>query len=459
MTLSDGLNYAEAQASVRSIVAQAIERTPAAQTLAQSLLDRCAISIFDMIDHITLPDTGLVERLGWTYLGGAWQAPHPLLPTVIASPSPQIGLRVEALEEFLDAIGSGAPIHGTPFGPCRTATFISENEISFCAVERVGWRSPEPATISARLIRRARIHQQIFRTRRRQFQNIERALTYTLRLAQAAAADIGPQWAGALFAKAEREYWQAKSALAALQHRRQREAGVGWCTNTSLAYASSRENLPILTLILETLGYRQRADLVRRNDTSDWAALPFKPPPGAPLILVNFDFGSHEIVEEVVRGSASPLTWLGRPGIWCALHGESILDAGLQGISAHYDDARAQRLMTNDIAQRDQPRAVKHPIHDHLTHCEHRAVSPGRTGALEREGYLPPLQTETYRLLGAGASFFAITPNSGGDLQGSLSLFTPDIGIWPSIIETEKPKRRRRLRRREQSTRRLVSLL
>lgn len=406
-----------------------------------------------------MPANQVVARLGWACMDGVWRAPNALLPDIIDSQHTRIGLRVEAVEEFLAAIGSNARIEGPTYGPYRTATFIAGNEISFSAVERHGWAGNQLSPPGARIIRKARIHQQIFRTRRRQFQNVERALSYTLRLAQAAAADLGPEWAGALFARAEREYWQARSALASGQQQRQREAGVGWCTIANLTYASSREHLPTLVQILETLGYRQQPDLAWVGDAMDWAVLPMNPPPGAPSILVSFDLAPHENVKQVLNGTASPLTWHGRPGIWCALHGESILDAGLQGLSAYYEPALAQSLMANDIDHADHLLVMKHPHFDQPVHFEHRAVSPGRTDALEREGYLSSLQTENYRLLGAGASYFSVIPHDDLNPARSAPLFAPDIGIWPSVAEGHQPKRVRRMRRREQTTRRSASSL
>ena len=447
----------EAQAFIRTTVNRAIQMAPEADALMQSLLGSCAVSVLNMIDHLALPTNAAVARLGWKYMDGVWRAPNALLPDIIDSPSTRIGLRVEAIEEFLAAVRSNARIEGSTYGPYRMATFIVRDEVSFSAVERHGCLDHEPPPLGARTIRKARIHQQIFRTRRRQFQNVERGLSYTLRLAQAAAADLGPEWAGALFARAEREYWQTRSALAASQQQRQREAGVGWCTTANLTYASSREHLPMLVQILEALGYHRRPDLVWVDDAVDWAVLPLDPPPGAPPILVNFDLAPHETVKDILRGPVSPLTWHGRPGIWCALHGESILDAGLHGLSAYYDAARARTLMANDIDHADQLLVMKHPQHDQLVHCEHRAVSPGRTDALEREGYLSPLQTENYRLLGAGASYFSIVPHDDLDPARSSPFFAPDIGIWPSAAESQQPKRARRVRRREQATRRLAS--
>ncbi len=453
MTASLWSDYSEAHAFVQGIIKQSFDAAPEAEALMQRLLSGCGLSAFDMIDHIAMPKSELAERLGWSFTGGAWRAPHPLLPPIWESPRMQIGFRVEAMEAFFAALGREGAIDGARFGPFRIATFTSMNAVTFCAVERFGWVGLKPPPPSARIIRRARIHQQIFRTRRRQFQNIERALAYTLRLSQAAAADLGPQWAGALFARAEREYWQTRSALASTPHRRQRAAGVGWCTTANLSYASSRAHLPKLIQILETLGYRHRATLVRRRDALDWAALPFDPPPGAPIIRVHFDLAPYETVDEVLRGATAPLTWHGRPGIWCALHGESILEAGLHGLSARYDPACARLLSTNDY----QARSSGDCQDDLPTFWEHRPVSPGRADALEREGYLPPLQTENYRLLGAGASYFSAVTAKGLDPEKIGSLFTADIGIWPTLIEEGASKPRRRLRRRVRSKRRITA--
>jgi len=112
--------------------------------------------------------------------------------------------------------------------------------------------------------------------------------------------------------------------------------------------------------------------------------------------------------------------------------------------------------MSNDVTHDIQLHAMSHPQHDLLTHREHRPVSPGRADALERDGYLPSLQIENYRLLGAGASYFSVVPNNRSAPEGLGSPFTADIGIWPSLIEERQPKRKRRLTRRAPSARRLT---
>lgn len=172
------------------------------------------------------------------------------------------------------------------------------------------------------------------------------------------------------------------------------------------------------------------------------------------MIVAHFDLAPYEAVREVLNGASPQLTWHGLPGLWCALHGESILDAGLHGLTARYDGAWAHRLMTNDIATDQQWNGVRDRRHGVLTCWEHRPVSPGRADALEREGYLPKLQTENYRLLGAGASYFSVLSNNGLAAERCGAYFAADIGVWPSTKELQ-PKRKRRLRRHVHSARRL----
>jgi hypothetical protein len=390
---------------VRALLGQALESAPSAGRFADRLLTLCGIRLHDILDHIALPHDPEMGARGWRIdEDSVWRAPHGLLPPIVESSRFAIALRVECVEKFLAATGIEARIEGEAHGPYRSARVFEGRGVSFVVVERRGFSEFSPPPVGSRKIRRARIHQQVFRTRRRQFQNAARGLAHIYRLAEAAAADLGPSWAGALFLRAEREYWLTRCASALRQHQRQVEAGVGWCAVEHHAYACSREHFNDTIQVLCTLGHR-RGEIVRAGNGAQWGVqvLDASATAIAPYTMVSLDLAPGEGPEGIGRGMLSPLTWHGPPGLWSALHGESILDAGLHCVSAVCDEGARSGLATSSLERGALPTEAS------VAENEPRPVDPRRVELLERDGYISREQAEFYRLCGAAGAHFQPT--------------------------------------------------
>ncbi len=420
-----------AHALVRLLLQRALA-APEAQRLDRRLRVACSVRLRDMVDHIRHRPAAIFADLGWRRQEAPlWRAPHPALPDVVEDAGFTVVLRVACIDRFLAAIGSEARIEGASHGPYRYASIFKAGDVGFAVAERHGWIGHEPPILGERKLRRARLHQQIFRTRRRQFQSGPRAIAHTMRLAEAAATDLGGPWAGALFLRAEREYWVARCAPALRQHQRQLAAGVGWCTVSHHAYACSRESFADTRRILETLGHAG-AGLVRPHHDANWGGqiMDASATGAAPYTMLCVDLAAHEHTLGEAGAGLSPLTWLGPPGVWCGLHGESLLEAGLCCVSAAYDiealsDARHR-------AGKGGPRRTT--LHD-----EHRAVDPRRVAVLERARYISRPQAEIHSTVGAVGAQFEVLQRAGA--SPAPPDFAHDVCISPS--PPGAPKRRR----------------
>lgn len=430
---------ASAQALVRLLLQRAMSACPEAQRLDRRLRAACSVRLQDMVDHITHPDASMLAELGWRSHGPAvWRAPDGTLPDVIEDDRVAIGLRVESVERFLVATGIEARIEGAAHGPYRKARILHGRNATFAVVERRGWTGHTPPLLGERKLRRARLHQQIFRTRRRQFQSEQRAIAHTMRLAEAAAADLGGAWAGALFLRAEREYWATRCLPALRQHQRQLAAGVGWCTVRHHAYACSREHFSETMRTFEALGHAH-AGLARSQENANWGAMVFDASGQAPRTLLCLDLAAREHALSAADAALSPLTWLGPPGLWCGLHGESVLEAGLCLLSAAYDlGALAGAL---DFSRGGENR------HRRLTlRVEPSAVDPRRVAVLERARYIPRQQAELHSMLGAVGAQFEVVHQLGQSRHPAPTNFAEDVCTSPCQAAPRDGPRRRRLR-------------
>lgn len=439
--LRDAPPRAAAPALARLLFQRAMAASPEAQLLDRRLRTACAVRLKDIVDHIRCPPDPMFAASGWRRHGATLlRAPHPTLPDVVEDAEFAIALRVECVERFLAASGIEARIEGAQHGPYRSARIFRSRDASFHVVERHGWAAHAVPALGERKLRRARLHQQIFRTRRRQFQSEARAIAHTLRLAEAAAADLGGAWAGALFLRAEREYWLARCLPALGQHQRQIAAGLGWCSVSHHAYACSREHFADTLRLLETLGHR-RMSLVRSHDGANWGAelLDASATAAAPYTLLCLDLAAHEHTLKGAEAGLSPLTWLGPPGLWCGLHGESLLEAGLCCVSAAYDlSALPHDVDTAAQSARARLRAAMHG--------EHQAVDPRRVATLERARYIPRPQAEMHSLYGAVGAQFEAFQRIGADRTPAPPAFADDVCTPHRATGPAGAAKRKRLR-------------
>jgi hypothetical protein len=397
--------HPEAELFVRSLLERAFDGCAEAHVFQLRLLDACAIRLRDILDHIAVPpDVGGYEEAGWKQIEiGVWRHFGGSFPDVLERNHLGVGFKVESVDQLTRALGIDAPVEGAPHGPFRRVRVFSGAGAYFDAVERHGWAGVDAPLIGARRIARARLHQQIFRTRPRPFRRASLALSMTKRLATAAIADLGKHWACALFMQAEREYWSQKSNAGALQRRRQDKFGVGWCNIDHYTYACSREHFDATVSLLERLGYERR-ELLYAGARAGWGAMVLEQPALRSAVLVKMDMTPEDLIRGGVPGSLSPLTVHNRVGVWTALHGESMLEGGLSYAAGLYDCQGLQDYLSReDVAMSASPRDDAR-LHQTRTRGERRAVDPKRVDALERSGHLAGAEADDLRFNGAEAA-------------------------------------------------------
>ena len=90
-----------------------------------------------------------------------------------------------------------------------------------------------------------------------------------------------------------------------------------------------------------------------------------------------------------------------RAGLWCALHGESMLEAGLNHLECMYDHVICSRELEGAGVTFMPPFSDFPHLYQALTEGEWWAVVPARVDALEAAGMITAEQAEDFRLYGA----------------------------------------------------------
>jgi hypothetical protein len=403
---------AKAAAYVASTLADALLRTPDAQRFQERLLNLCSVRLIDILDHLVQPgdDDAFVEA-GWLAVApGLWRHPSGAFPDIIAAGAPGVAFRVECIDAFLKATGIVAAVEGARHGQFRHAKVFASAAAGFTAVERHGWSGYDQPGGGERKRRRARLHQQIFRSRRRQFRDAEGGFAHVERLVDAAVADLGAAWACDLFMRAEREFWASRCDAGQVQSRRQVHAGVGWSNFDHGACYSSREHVHTAARILGKLGCRDAKLFVGDDGVG---AMTFRMSEG-PAMLLEADLAAHEDAFDDRCQSLSPLTWHRRAGLWCALHGESLLEGGFARVAGRYDQALLRRRLAHDGIETISMATRDARLRQELAPGGLRAVNPIRVTHLQRAGYLSRARSDDLRLSGAVATHLQSVQRTAG---------------------------------------------
>ena len=424
-----------AEAFVATLLASALERCEPAGGYARRLLELSAVRLRDVVDHLSPADATTWRRaheLGWRPAGaGMLRHADGLFPDLVDDGRAFVAIRTESVEQLLAATGSDAVIEGAAHGPYRRARVFRGAGADLVAVERNGHASCEMPEVPATTIRAARVHLQRFRARRRQFDDVPSGLDHTERLVDAAVAELGPHWACDLFFRAEREYWQAHCAAARLQHARQWQAGIGWANVDHHTYDASRIHFAQTIRVLETLGYQCR-ELLYAGHQAGWGSQILEQPVLRSTIFADIDLAPHELDIDFAHRPMQPLERHRRAGLWCVMHGESMLEAGLNHVAGLHDQ-RALRAQFAGLGQRMMAPFSDFPVlYQELTEGEWRAVDPDRIDALERDGQLDAAEAEDFRSRGAICAHYENIERNDGfkgfnrpGIDGVLSVLDP----------------------------------
>jgi hypothetical protein len=394
-----------AEALLRTLLSEWLSRTPKAARFADDLLAGCGVRLRDLLDHVAAPRESEVfariEAAGWRLQAeGVHVQPDGYFPEFVVGARHVVWFRVESVEQFLDAHRLSASIEGEAFGPLRRAIVFESDELAFGAIERRGHVGFDAPSTSHEQIRAARLHLQTFRSRRRYFDTVEQGLAHTEALVDAAVAAIGRHWACDLWLTAEREYWMTRCSVGRRQKARQDALGIGWSNIDHHTYDGSRRHFRHTVRILEKLGYELR-EMLYAGEMAGWGSQILEQPALKSTIFADVDLAPHELEIDFAHEELPELDRHRRAGVLSALHGESILEAGLNHVAALYDQTSLRRQLNEVGVTMMSPFSNFPHLYQELTQGDWAAVEPSRVDALEAGGHIGAEEAERIRLNGA----------------------------------------------------------
>ncbi len=328
---------------------------PQVRDLAADLLLRTGSQLVDWIDHLVLAGgdepRGRLANLGFE----PEEVPAPPGETVYHHPGtvfPRIVLRsgsgaapgetlaaaihVEDVSHFLMTHRLPAAIEGTPLSPYRRARAWQENGRTCLVVERRGHGGFLPVEMAPDHAQRYLHAFELWATRPRLFADPRTGMERTLTLAQALVAEMGTDAAAWIAFAAERAYWQRRNRAGQVQKARQDSLGLGWGNHDHHTFRSSRETFPLLIQILETLGFHARERFYAGAEAG-WGAQVMEQPTCRFAVFADVDLSPDEVEGDFAHRPLPPRRELGTVGLWCALHGESMLGAGMHHLASRFE--------------------------------------------------------------------------------------------------------------------------
>lgn len=398
----------EGQALLDEWVADFMQRNSFANELSKRMTNETGTRFFDWIDHIEIPDSQKVgERLSEAGFekgkSNSWQHLGAIFPRVILGNSRCLAIKVESVSDFLTANHCEAEIIGSPFDQFRMAEIID----GFGVVERRGYRRFDKVKTSPKLILKSReIYESLCR-RKRDFDGDDELAFQALNdQLDIAIAKIGRDWTCHLFFAAERDYWMRRNRAGRIQKSRQDRLGLGWANHDHHTYRCKRKTFHQVIGVFERLGFTCR-ERFYAGAQAGWGAQIVEHATTGVTIFADVDMSAEEVTGDFAHEGfvTDRKEELGTVGLWCELHGESILEAGMHHLEAQFDfDGLREQILVDSGIGMMKPFTNFDYLRQQFTEGERWVVKEQNIDRLLASGDITEKQAESFRNEGAVGS-------------------------------------------------------
>jgi hypothetical protein len=381
--------------------------------LSERLYLEAGIRLTDLIDSFQLPDNHDATELE---AAGYRSRPLPHSPRRYVNEDgifPPIVLRehggrmmylkVESVPDFLATWRTPlAPaISGLPVAATRKAAISWSEAGVVLVIERHGYPDFDVPAPNPTLAVKVLEHLEHFRLRKRFFDRESDGFTEAHHLIDNAIGAIGRDHACDLFFAAEREYWQRRNRAAQVQKARQDKLGIGWANHDHHTYRSSREHFAPMIAVFEKLGFKCRERFYAGHQ-SGWGAQVLENLTAGIVIFADVDLSPDELMCDFAHEGLAPRDKLGTVGLWCALHGEAFLEAGMHHLECQFDfDALKNQLEQKENVKVMNPFTNFPYLRQAFTEAEVWPVRPERIDRLLKATRITPEQAIQFRRNGA----------------------------------------------------------
>lgn len=338
----------KAEALVLNILEKAIQVNPVIAELSRDLEKHTSTRLFDWLDHVTggntpelendLQESGYIPHIT-TSTYRVFHQPEAQLPRIVAydqcPESTDIAVIVDSIADFLMARNLCAFIEGSPYSGYRRSCVSSENGVSLWIVERRGTPTMEPVYEDEGYLERYFEARETWKSRPRRLLYDDDELSNAIYLAQEIVTMLGRDLAACVILECEREYWQGKNTAAQIQKNRQDRLGMGWANHDHHTFRSTRHHFMYLVRLFEVLGFHCRERFYAGVEAG-WGAQVMENANCRLVLFLDVDLDEDELTVDFAHHLLPESKQLGTIGLWCALHGDSILKSGMHHLEAQF---------------------------------------------------------------------------------------------------------------------------
>ncbi len=313
----------------------------------QKLQTITSTRMLDWVDHMVVEDSVIIrsrlDRYGFTekkedslisFVPSGTMLPKILLTESIKDSPPGIALKVDSVSNFLQCNNLTGDIEGSPLSQVRKCMVSVENDIALYAIER---RGSDSLKIGQQEINQAQYLEALekWQLLPRSGSDRDQAFNIILDSAKELVEEIGQNLAAHIVCQAERRYWMSRNQVARIQKMRQDIVGMGWANHDHHTFRSSREHFHKLIDLFTLLGFQKRERFYAGSEAG-WGAQVMENPVAGLSLFLDVDLAPDEVAADFSALKLESRNELGTVGLWCALHGDSILGAGMHHIAAAF---------------------------------------------------------------------------------------------------------------------------
>lgn len=406
----------KAEQIILGVLEDSCRRNAFIQHFSDALYKETSTRLLDWVDHIVLghadalekelEEAGFVSQIATQHYR-VFHHPGAQLPRVVVKdhdfPVVGVAVAVDSIGDFLMVRGMSGWIEGSYYSHYRQCLVSTENNISLWVVERRGNLTLEPVTEPADHIDRYLRAKEMWQLRPRAMADEEEAMDIAISVAEEIVNMLGQDMAAWAVLEVERAYWQSRNTAGQVQKNRQDRLGMGWANHDHHTFRSSRALFHKLVRLFEILGFHCR-ERFYAGEEAGWGAQVMENPNCRLILFLDVDLHPHELEIDFVHHPLPELDRHGTIGLWCGLHGDSVLKAGMHHLEAQFMfDALKEDLSAFGVGMME-PFSNFPYLRQAFTKGELWAVEPRRIEALLASRRIDREQAEKFLSYGAVGS-------------------------------------------------------
>jgi hypothetical protein len=295
----------------------------------------------------------------------------------------------------------------------RRVVVNEENGARLEAWERNAYRGFAPAPLHSANLKNIIEAQDLWRTRPRHGASAAEGFKAAMAVLEKTLELVGPDLAGHLFFQEERRYWESRNRAAQVQKRRQDRLGLGWGNHDHHTFRCSREHFVDAIEFLWKLGFARRERFYAGAEAG-WGAQICEQSTTGIVVFADVDLRPEETDVDFSSRRLAAASGLGTVGLWVALHGESMLEAGMHHLEARFDFELLQAQLEGQRVRTMEAFSNFEFLRQAFTEGERWPVVPERIEKLRQEGLLTAEQGERFLREGALGSHLENLQRRGG---------------------------------------------